>query len=128
MTDTKDESSWLGVVDLFAVSPDAVGKRIREARLTKKLSLADLGSCVGRSSQAVQQWEVGESEPGLERLMVLAKHLGVEPIWLIMGVRALVNQDWVQKQRELARLKSDDEYDEDEVGADDFQVGIHEVP
>ena len=125
--DETSEMSWVDIVDLFAVSPDAVGKRIREARLIKKLSLADLGSCVGRSSQAVQQWEVGESEPGIERLVALSQQLGVEPIWLMTGVSALVNRDWVRQQRERVRQKNDEEHIDDDDEFDDTYADPQQV-
>ena len=130
--DENDKVSWVDIADLFAVSPDAVGRRIREARLTKKLSLADLGSCVGRSSQAVQQWEVGESEPGIERLVALSHHLEVEPIWLMTGVRALVNSEWVRKQRERARQlrarqQSDEELSDEDDELDDNNANPQQV-
>ena len=95
-------------MDLLRVSAIDVGKRMREARKRKGLSLADLGRLTERSSQAVQQWEVGQAEPGLERLVAIAKQLEIDPIWLVMGVKAQLDPAWVKKQRIEAAIPEED--------------------
>ena len=94
--------------DFLKVAQADVGGRIRAARQRKGLSLADLGKLVQRSSQAVQQYEVGQAEPGLARLTEMARHLGVDPFWLVFGVKAQIDADWALKARREAAVSEDD--------------------
>ena len=97
-------------LDLLKVAPGDVGGRIRAARQSKGLSLADLGKLVQRSSQAVQQWEVGQAEPGLARLLEMARHLGVDAFWLVFGVKARIDPDWEQRELKLAAMSEEDRF------------------
>ena len=54
---------------------EMIGKRIREARLAKKLSQEQLGERLGVSFQAVSTWETGKFIPDSGHLPELAKEL-----------------------------------------------------
>ena len=45
----------------------------------------DLGDALGVSDKTVSKWETGESEPGLDQALTLAKHYGVSVDALIAG-------------------------------------------
>lgn len=51
------------------------GKRLRDARLQKKMSQTEVAAIFGLEKQAVSHWEQGRNLPSAERLDVLAKHL-----------------------------------------------------
>jgi transcriptional regulator with XRE-family HTH domain len=59
--------------------PDKVrlGNRIRELREQAGLSREQLGAAAGLSARAVQQWELGDREPGWFNVVALADALGV---------------------------------------------------
>jgi transcriptional regulator with XRE-family HTH domain len=59
--------------------PDKVrlGNRIRELREQAGLSREQLGAAAGLSARAVQQWELGDREPGWFNMVALADALGV---------------------------------------------------
>lgn len=57
--------------------------RIRETRLLRGLSQADLAGKVGVSRQAIGQYESNERRPGGEILVRLAQVLGVSSAYLV---------------------------------------------
>jgi transcriptional regulator with XRE-family HTH domain len=57
------------------IEANTIGGRLRAARLQKKLTLAAIGKHLGISAQAVAQWEYGQAEPSLDKLMVLVQLL-----------------------------------------------------
>ena len=54
-----------------------IGKRIREARLRRKLSQEKLAEKLGVSFQAVSSWETGRFVPDADHLPALAKALDI---------------------------------------------------
>ncbi len=62
-----------------------IGGRIYEARVRKRLSLAALGRCVGKSRTTVERWEFGVNRPPQDRYESLASALDVSIDWLIWG-------------------------------------------
>jgi transcriptional regulator with XRE-family HTH domain len=58
-------------------------QRLRELRTSRKLSQQDLADIVGKTQQAVNLWEKGENEPGLETLNILATFFGVSVDYLM---------------------------------------------
>ena len=60
-----------------------VGSRIRERRLSKRLTQNDLANALQISPQAVSKWERGENAPDIGLLVALAKLLGVSCDWLL---------------------------------------------
>ncbi|PHM60547.1 repressor [Xenorhabdus stockiae] len=59
-------------------------ERIKQARLAKKMTQADLAEKIGVTPQSVQQWE-SHTEPRKARLMTIAEILGVDVNWLLFG-------------------------------------------
>lgn len=53
-----------------------IGNKIRELRMSRNLTQAELGKLVGVSMQAVSKWERGGT-PDIEVLLLLAEHFGV---------------------------------------------------
>ncbi|MBB4120405.1 helix-turn-helix domain-containing protein [Martelella radicis] len=64
---------------------DTLGGRLLAARERAGLSLADLAGRLGVTRETVRNWECDRSEPSLERLVRIAGHLNVRPLWLISG-------------------------------------------
>lgn len=59
------------------------GEKLRELRTQKNMSQKDIGNMVGKTQQAVNFWENGESEPGIETLIKLAEYFGVTVDFLV---------------------------------------------
>ncbi|CDG21033.1 Repressor protein CI [Xenorhabdus poinarii G6] len=59
-------------------------ERIKQARLAKKLTQAELAERLGISPQSVQQWE-SSTEPRKSRLTALASILDADVNWLLFG-------------------------------------------
>ena len=52
-------------------------KHIRELRLSRRMSQAELGDIVGVSRAAVSEWESGKSVPRLDKLAEMARFFNV---------------------------------------------------
>ncbi len=59
-------------------------ERIKQARLAKKLTQAELADMLGVTPQSVQQWE-SSTEPRKSRLTTLASILDADVNWLLFG-------------------------------------------
>ncbi len=59
-------------------------ERIKQARLAKKLTQAELANMLGVTPQSVQQWE-SSTEPRKSRLTTLASILDADVNWLLFG-------------------------------------------
>lgn len=59
-------------------------ERIKQARLAKKLTQAELADMLGVTPQSVQQWE-SSTEPKKSRLVALASILDADVNWLLFG-------------------------------------------
>lgn len=57
-------------------------KRVRDARVRKRYSKADIARRLGITRSAVAQWESGIAEPNSENMRNLARILGVPVEWL----------------------------------------------
>ena len=57
--------------------------RLKELRIEKKISQADLGKIVSMSKMAISHWESGHSEPSISQLIVLAQYFEVSVDYLI---------------------------------------------
>jgi transcriptional regulator with XRE-family HTH domain len=66
----------------------AIGKRLRMARLGRGLSQADIASWSGTSCAAVSQWELGHAMPTSEHLECTARRLDVSFDWLRANIGA----------------------------------------
>jgi predicted transcriptional regulator/transcriptional regulator with XRE-family HTH domain len=70
------------MTDTLAPPPDAldaltIGKRIRQLRTERGMTLDDLGTAIGRAASQVSVLENGKREPRLSDLQTLARALGV---------------------------------------------------
>ena len=63
-------------------SADRVGARIRNIRMAKGLSLAELGEKVGLNADRMQKYENGARKPKLDMLKKIAEALGVSTLAL----------------------------------------------
>ncbi|MEY0159419.1 helix-turn-helix transcriptional regulator, partial [Providencia manganoxydans] len=60
-------------------------ERIKQARLAKNMTQAELAELVGVSPQSVQQWETS-TEPRKIRVIKIAEILEVDTNWLLFGI------------------------------------------
>jgi HTH-type transcriptional regulator, cell division transcriptional repressor len=65
---------------------DTLGGRLSRTRDAQGLSVALLARRVGVKPKTIQDWENDRSEPGVERLSLLAGVLNVNLVWLLHGV------------------------------------------
>ncbi len=63
-----------------------LGERIYSLRKARGLSQEELAAAVGVSRQAVSKWELGESQPEVDKAVLLAQALGVTTDQLLLGV------------------------------------------
>jgi transcriptional regulator with XRE-family HTH domain len=69
-----------------APDTDTFGGRLSRTRDSLGLSTGQLARRVGVKQKTIEQWESDRSEPGVERLSLLAGVLNVNMIWLLHGV------------------------------------------
>lgn len=65
---------------------DTFGGRLSRVRDAQGLSTAQLARRCGVRQKTIEQWESDRSEPGVERLSLLAGVLNVNILWLLHGV------------------------------------------
>ena len=58
-------------------------ERLKELRIEKKSSQAEIGKLLNMSKMAVSHWEKGNSEPSIEQLKILARYFDVSVDYLI---------------------------------------------
>lgn len=66
-------------------APDPIGRRIRDARLARGITQAELATQIGVSRSAVAQWETGRAGQIRENLARIAVALGVSVGHLMTG-------------------------------------------
>lgn len=64
-----------------------IGQRLRQARIRRDLSQAELGAAIGVTFQQVQKYEKGESRIALSTLAQLRSALQIEPADLLPTLR-----------------------------------------
>lgn len=62
-----------------------IGKRLRQCRQLRKLSLPQLSTFVARSGQQIQKYETGHDAIKATTLFQLADALGVSMLWFFEG-------------------------------------------
>lgn len=62
------------------------GARLRDARIARGISQAELGRLIGKSKQLVSAWENGAAEMTWTTLASCVKALNIDPNWLMFGV------------------------------------------
>jgi len=63
-----------------------IAQRIQALRKARGLSQEELAEQIGVSRQAVSKWEAEQSQPELEKLILLSEYFGVSCDYLIKGV------------------------------------------
>lgn len=63
----------------------SIGARIRQLRLSNKLSGEQFGELCDVSKGMVSQWESDAGTPGIERLLLLRKNIEFSIDWLLLG-------------------------------------------
>lgn len=58
-------------------------QRLKELRLEKNMTQADIARLMNMSKMAVSHWEKGNSEPSIEQLKILAKFFDVSIDYLV---------------------------------------------
>lgn len=64
----------------------AIGARLREARITAKLTQEDVASELLRTRQSVSAWESGRALPLLDEFCLISMLYGVEASKLLHGI------------------------------------------
>ncbi len=63
----------------------AVGERIRNIRLAKKMSQAEFGAKIGATQPQVRNWELGKTYPQPPEVAKLVELFGVDFNFIFMG-------------------------------------------
>lgn len=71
----------------------ALGAKLREMRVWRRRSQADLGKTLGVSFQQIQKYELGSNRLSAASLLLLAAELGVKPEWFFEGLLDTANGD-----------------------------------
>ena len=78
-----------------------LGKKIQEARKTKKISQASLAEMIDKSTTFVSRMERGEKGPGLETLVLIADVLTTSLDKLLEGNRLPLTGTNLEKENEF---------------------------
>ena len=62
---------------------DEMNRRLKEARLQKKMKVTEIAEIIGVSQPTMSSWEAGRADPSLENLVKLAEHYGVTVDYLL---------------------------------------------
>ena len=87
-----------------------LGKKIQEARKTKKISQASLAEMIDKSTTFVSRMERGEKGPGLETLVLIADVLTVSLDNLLEGNRIPLPQESAESKDELSNCSPFERY------------------
>lgn len=80
VSDDRPKPQWLPVK---RIAKTTMGKRIREARMKRRWTQADLAVQAGLRYQAISKYEIGDSIPQLDALISLADALDTSIDWLV---------------------------------------------
>lgn len=67
----------------------AIGRRLREARLSAAMSQDDVAGELGISRQAVSRWEGGNTTPKPVEWYRIGQIYGVSLDWIVYGIRTV---------------------------------------
>lgn len=81
----------------------AIGLRLKECRLSLKLSQPEVAAKLGRTPQAISKWEKGGSMPSGRDWQVLGKLYGVSLDYLVYGVRTMPVSDYAATMATIFR-------------------------
>jgi len=88
----------------FQTADRHVGQRLRERRVQRGLSLAELATAIGISIQQLRKYEAGLNGIPVFRLPVLAAFLGVGSAWFFEGLGATYRPELPTRPRMLLEL------------------------
>jgi transcriptional regulator with XRE-family HTH domain len=80
------DASNIDLADYISASPIDIGQRLRNARVSRKISLAGLGRHLGKSRQAILHWETGTNNASLDDIVTVATLLEADPIQIMFGL------------------------------------------
>lgn len=66
--------------------PDALGDRMRWARLRGNLTVRELAAAAQMNGSGISRIETGKTDPRVTEIYRIAVVLGVSPSWLILGL------------------------------------------
>lgn len=70
-----------------------ISERIQTLRKARGLSQEELAEQIGVSRQAVSKWEAEQSQPELEKIVLLSEYFGVSCDYLMKGVEPEVREE-----------------------------------
>lgn len=70
-----------------------IADRIQELRKIKGISQEELADGIGVSRQAVSKWETGQSEPNIEKIVLLSNYFDTTTDYLLKGIEPDRNTD-----------------------------------
>ena len=65
-----------------------VGKRLREERINKKISIAEIAGVLGITEEHYRKLEAGSTGISTDKLLILYDTYGTDPTYLITGVNS----------------------------------------
>lgn len=86
---------------------DGCGRRIREARTLRNLTMKELGAAVSLSTSSLGAYELAERQPSHETLQKIAQATDVRLPWLESGEGAMLEDPRAEKERLLAEPPAD---------------------
>lgn len=78
-----------------------LGERLEELRISKKMTMEEVGKVVGASKVAVSRWEAGQRQPKPEYIKAYADFFGVSQEWIKYGYP----DEYIKKIAEKELLK-----------------------
>jgi len=63
----------------------SIGSRLRQIRLRKKLTIAELSSLVNIPERTISNYEREERKPSIEYVSLLKEHLSIDSNWVLSG-------------------------------------------
>lgn len=91
------------------MSKSIIGKKLRQARLARKLSQAAFGAAVGKSKQLVSAWEHNRAEIQVKDLLSLVKAFDLD-LADLLGMRQTTVSDKSSQKALNAASKDFDSY------------------
>ena len=68
------------------------GSLLKQRRIERKLSMEDMGTCLGTTGTVVWRWENGKSQPRVESIRKLSAYFGVkDDYWDISEVKSVTS-------------------------------------
>jgi transcriptional regulator with XRE-family HTH domain len=91
-------------------APDSVSElltHLRRARRADERMLKEIAKTVGVTLQAVQRWETGKDQPGVERMAKWLRAVGFPVEWAELYDRELIPLDKLDRLMERYEIEAD---------------------